>query len=144
MTHEDAGHYAAKHPDGTQSDPVVTAALSQRARDGRITCTAAHEVAATLEVHPSEVGRTTDLLEYRIIECQLGLFGHSPQKRIVKPAETVSEELRTKLEQEAADGNIECASCWEIARELAVEKLTVACACEHMGLKVTRCQLGTF
>ncbi len=144
MTHEDAGHYGAKYPQGTQSDPVVAVALSERARDDRITCTAAHEVATTLKITPSEIGRTTDLLEYRITECQLGLFGHAPQKRTIKPAENVSEELRLRLERDTIDGRIDCASCWTIARELAVEKLTVSCACELMGLKVTRCQLGAF
>lgn len=144
MTHEDAGHYGAKHPDGTLADPNVAAALSERAQDGRIACTAAHEVATTFKIAPCEIGKTTDLLEYRITECQLGLFGHAPEKRTIKPAESVSEQLRVRLERDAVDGRIDCASCWMIAREFAIGKLTVSCACERIGLKVKRCQLGAF
>jgi len=144
MTHEDAGHYGAKHPAGTQSDPAVAAALSERARDSRLTCTAAHEVATTFKIAPCEIGKTMDLLEYRISECQLGLFSHAPEKGTIKPAESVSEELRVRLERGAVDGRIDCASCWKIARELAIGKLTVSCACERMGLKIKGCQLGAF
>jgi hypothetical protein len=101
-------------------------------------------VATIFEIAPSEVGKTADLLEYRIIECQLGLFGHEPDKRIVKPAESVSEELRGRLQQYAGEGRIACMSCWEIAQELGIERLAVSSACELMGLKVKCCQLGAF
>ncbi|MBN1322158.1 MAG: hypothetical protein JXA87_15100 [Thermoleophilia bacterium] len=144
MTHEDAGHYGAKHPAGTSRDPAIAAALEEAAEDGRVTCTAAHEIAAAFKVAPSEVGKTADLLEHRIIRCQMGLFGHEPKKRTVRPAEDVSEELRGQLGRYAADGRITCASCWKIARELGLEKLEVSCACELLGIKVRHCQLGAF
>jgi hypothetical protein len=144
MTHEDAGHYSAKHPAGTLSDPALAAALAERAEDGRITCTAAHDLAETFKVAPSEVGKTADLLEYRIIRCQLGLYGYSPGKRIVKAAEEVSDDLRDRLLGAVTDGRIGCASCWKIAQTLGIEKLAVSAACERLGLKVKRCQLGAF
>lgn len=37
-----------------------------------MTCTAAHETATAFEVAPSEVGKTADLPELRIVECQIG------------------------------------------------------------------------
>jgi len=144
MTHEDAGHYGAKHPAGTVCDPAIAAALEDAAEDGRVACAAAHDIATAFKVAPSEVGKTADLLEYRIVKCQMGLYGHEPEKRTVKPAGTVSEDLRERLGRYAADGRITCASCWKIARELGIEKLTVSCACESLGIKVKHCQLGAF
>lgn len=144
MTHEDEGHYSAKHPHGTSANPALTAALTERAQDGRVSCTAAHELAAAFKVAPAEVGKTADLLELRIVECQMGLFGYSPEKRIVKPADEVSDELRDSLQRYAANGRISCATCWKIADDLGLEKMTVSSACERLVIKVRHCQLGAF
>ena len=144
MPHEYAGHYSKKHPEGTPSDPAISAALKAAAKDGRVTCIAAHEVAGTLAVAPAEVGKTADLLELRVIECQMGLFGYSPEKRIVKPAGQVSDELRRRIEKATVDGRITCAACWKIARDVNLEKMAISAACERMGLKVKDCQIGAF
>lgn len=144
MPHEYAGHYSTKHPEGTPCDPAIAAALKEAAADGRITCVAAHGVAETLKVPPSEVGKAADLLEFRVIDCQMGLFGYSPEKRLVKPAERVSDELRERVQKAVADGRITCAACWKIARELGMEKMAVSSACERLGLKVKNCQIGAF
>ena len=144
MTHEDAGHYAGKHPTGTAPDPAAAAALEVEAGDGRITCAAAFEVADALGVSPSEIGKTLDLLEYRITHCQLGLFGYSPDKKIVKAATEVPEALAEGLERVSSDGRLDCASCWKIAAELGMERMAVSAACEGLGLKIGPCQLGAF
>ncbi|MBN1632248.1 MAG: hypothetical protein JW990_21030 [Thermoleophilia bacterium] len=144
MTHEDEGHYSLKHPDGTTHDPALATALCERAVDGRLTCTVAHGVAEAFKVPPAEVGKTADLLELRIVECQMGLFGYSPEKRTVKAADTVSHELRDQLERLGGDGRISCATCWKIAETLGIEKMAVSSACEALGLKVKHCQLGAF
>lgn len=143
MTQEGAGKYKAKHPTTMEADPVIAAAVAVRQMAGRITCTAAFQVARQLSVAPSVVGKTIDLLDCRIMECQLGLFGYSPKKRIVTPLQQVPDDLRDRL-LGFADGNISCASCWKLAEALQTEKLTVAAACEALGMKVKRCQLGAF
>lgn len=144
MTHEDAGKYSAKHPAGTVVDPTVAAALKVMAADGRITCAAAHGVAGDLEVAPSEIGTAIDLMEYRIIECQLGLFGYAPERKIVKAADAVSDDLRDRLHKAAPDGVISCASCWGIAQALDMARMDVAAACERLDFKIRPCQLGAF
>ena len=144
MTHEYAGKYSAKHAAGTVAAPAISAALEQRADLGRVTCAAAFEVATALGVSAPEVGKTADLLEYRIIRCQLGLFGYEPEKRIVRPADEMSAVLRGRLVGAAFDDKISCARCWEIADELSLEKMAVSAACERLGLKVGPCQLGAF
>ena len=144
MPHEYAGHYSIKHPQGTPPDPAIAAALEAAGGDGRLTCVAAHEVAQRLGVAPAEVGKTADLLELRVVECQMGLFGYAPEKRAVKPAKEISAELRARIEKATVDGRITCAACWKIARDLELAKMTVSCACEAMDLKVKNCQIGAF
>lgn len=144
MTCEHAGNYSTKHPPGSRPDPGIAASLKAEAQDGRISCTLAHEIADDLEVLPAEVGKAADLLEYRIVDCQLGLFGYLPEKKIAKPLEEVPEKLKEQILRRATDGKISCAACWGIAHVLGLDKLTVGSACESLGVKVVRCQLGAF
>ncbi len=144
MTHEFEGKYRAKHPAGTAPNPTIAAAIEEAVQEGSISCAVAHDVAMELEVTPAEVGKTIDLLEYRIIKCQLGLFGYSPQKKIVRPAETVSDGLRERLQNASSKGLIPCLDCWNIAAELGMQRIAVSAACELLGLRVKPCQLGAF
>ena len=144
MTHEDAGHYAAKHPKGVEADPKIVEQLRQKLSENHISCVAAHEIAATLSVSPAQVGMTIDLLEARITKCQLGLFGYSPQKNIVKPAESVSPDLKKAIETNLTDGRISCEPCWEIASQQGLKKIEVSSACETLNIKIKPCQLGAF
>jgi hypothetical protein len=144
MAHEDAGHYAAKHPAGTACSPAVAAALRERAENSRVTCSAAMEVVKEFGVDPSEVGKTLDLLEFRITKCQLGLFGYQPEKKIVQPATDVPADLRARLQAAAAEDSLSCASCWDVADELRIAKMEISAVCEALGLKVRPCQLGAF
>ena len=144
MTHEDAGHYAAKHPPGTTLDPIITAALHAKTVDGQVACRDAHQIAIDLDVTPATVGAAIDLLEKRIAQCQLGLFGYQSPKKILQPAETVSPALAAALQDAAPTGRISCEQCWEIADAFGLERLDLAGACEKQGLKIKPCQLGAF
>ena len=147
MTHEDAGHYSAKHPEGTKLQPELAAAVTEQAADGQISCAAAHQAAKDKQVAPAKIGQTIDLLEYRIIKCQLGLFGYEPEKKVVTPAAKaeISAELQAALEERAdAKGRIACADCWQIADSLSMPRMAVSAACETLDMKVTPCQLGAF
>ncbi|HLA82347.1 MAG TPA: hypothetical protein VJP78_12135 [Thermoleophilia bacterium] len=144
MTRKDELHYSAKHPAGTTYDEQVAAAIKEKAVDGRITCADAFVVVQELSVPPSEVGKTIDLIEYRITRCQLGLFGYSPKKKVVEPAEEAPEGVRGQLNRFSSDGTISCAACWKIADTLGMERMAVSAVCELLGLKVQPCQLGAF
>jgi hypothetical protein len=144
MTHLDAGHYAGKHPPDTQCDARLTARIRQEAAEGTLACAAAHALAAELGISPGEVGVALDLEEIRIIECQLGLFGHAPAKKIVTPAEVVADELAAALGEASGDSRIACAACWAVARRLGLRRMEVAAACETLALKIAPCQLGAF
>jgi hypothetical protein len=144
MTCSQPGKYSLKHPDGTTPDPAIVAALEQVSENGRVRCAVAHDLAAELAVKSAAIGKTMDLLEYRIIKCQMGIFGYEPNKKILKAAEAVSDELRDQLLVAVVEGNIACADCWRIAQTLGIQKIDVAAACESLVFKVRPCQLGAF
>ena len=144
MTHQDAGHYRAKHPTDTKLDPKIAEAIKQKTEDGRITCAAAHKIAGKLNVSPADVGVAIDLLEMRINKCQLGLFGYGAQKNAVKPAQRVSPELEEAIKSSLVNNRISCNSCWEIAERFGIAKIDVSAACEALELKIGPCQLGAF
>ncbi len=144
MAHEDAGHYAAKHPEGTTTDPEVKQKLQQKIEDGKISCAAAHALAVELNVVPEKIGIAIDLMEARIHKCQLGLFGYQPEKCIVKPAATPFPEVETAVNDNLEKGRITCEKCWQIADRLGKKKMDVSSVCESMGIKITKCQLGAF
>ncbi len=144
MAHEDAGHYAKKHPADTVLHPHLAEQVKTQVLDGKISCAEAHNIAQESGVAPIEVGKTIDLLEIRISQCQLGLFGHSPQKRIVAPAATVASELQHAIEEATDSGGLSCSAAWKLAEQFHLSKLDIASACEALKVKISSCQLGTF
>jgi hypothetical protein len=144
MTHHDKGHFAAKHPKGTMLDPTVESAIKQKSRKGTITCAAAHELAESLNLVPLKIGEAIDLMEYRISKCQLGLFGYSPQKKIVTPAPQVPPDLASEIRENLLNGKLPCATAWQLADRRGLSRLALSEACEALGIKVSPCQLGAF
>ena len=144
MAHEDAGHYAAKHPEGTEVDPEIYQQLQKKIVKGKISCAAAHDIAGRLKVAPAQVGIAIDLMEARIHKCQLGLFGYQPEKCIVKPAENPSIEVKSAINAQLVDGRIACRKCWELADKFGVKKMDISSVSEGMGVKINKCQLGAF
>ena len=144
MTHEDRGHYARKHSPDRKARPEIAEAVKNKASNGKISCAAAHKIARDLDVSPAEVGFTVDILEIRIVKCQLGLHGYYPKKRIVEPVETVSEKLKEAVRKSLLEGKLTCASAWKIAKSLEMTKMEVSSACEALKIKISSCQLGAF
>jgi len=144
MTHEDAGHYAAKHPEGTEASPEIKQMLQEKIVDGKISCAAAHAIAAELNVAPKEIGIAIDLMEGRIHKCQMGLFGYQPQKRIVKPAPNPSPDVKAAVKAQIVNERISCKECWKIAVSLEIKKMDVSNVCESLGIKINKCQIGAF
>jgi len=143
MTHHDAGSYAAKHP--TESiDPHIAEAVKAGTVRGEFSCSQAEKVALKMQVAMEKVGATLDLLEIRIARCQLGLFGHEPEGRIVKRAASVSPEMEKAVRQALVDDRLPCAAAWSIAQRFALPRPDVASACEALEIKIKPCQLGAF
>ena len=144
MTHEDAGHYAAKHNEDTQFNERIAAQVKAKAIDGQISCSIAHKIAADLEVAPAEVGINVDFLEVRITKCQLGLFGHSSQRQSPQPALHVDQELQRAIKASLVNGRLPCASAWKIGAKFGLSRMEVAAACDNQEIKICACQLGAF
>ncbi|MCF8082297.1 MAG: hypothetical protein K9M96_04325 [Deltaproteobacteria bacterium] len=137
-------HYGKKHPRDSKGDPEIQKVLRERLNKGELPCAVAFQIASDLKVSPREVGRNADLMEMPLAKCQMGLFGYSPEKKIVKAADTVSDALRTALEQRLENGRLPCTQAWQVAKDLGLRKMAVASACEALDIKIASCQLGAF
>ena len=144
MAQKDRGHYAQKHSLNEKPDQRIAKAVRGKVNSGELSCSTAFKIAQELEASPAEVGLTLDLLEIPVIQCQLGLFGHRPQKRIVKAAEVISTPLEEAIHRNLVKGRLPCPAAWEIAQSLKVSKMAVSMACESLKIKICNFQLGTF
>jgi hypothetical protein len=144
MTHEDKGHFSKKHSSDRKVQEPVHTKVKTKVADGAMACAVAFEVAESLGVPPEEVGFTLDVLEVKVVKCQLGLFGYAPVKRIVKPAERVSPDLEKAIRGALVNGRLPCASAWALAEKRRLKKMEISSACETLGIKIGPCQLGTF
>ena len=144
MTHEAAGHYSQKHAPGAVVDPVIRDALLKSAIRGTLPCAVAFDVAKHLGVAPEDIGRTADLLELRLVKCQLGLFGYGPRKSIVKGAKSVSPVLEKTIREALINDRLPCKRAWEIAKTLGIHKMKIGTACDALEIKIGPCQLGAF
>ncbi len=143
MAHQDKGHYADKHP-GKNIDESISKKISSLADNGSLTCATAHKIAKNLGILPQEIGVQTDLMEFRISQCQLGLFGYSPEKKKIDPEIEVSQTLKDALDRASVERRISCSQCWEIGDTLKIKRLDIGSACEKIGTRIKPCQLGAF
>ncbi len=127
-------------------EPVaeVKSALLESARENRLSCAAAFKAAERLERPPLEIGTAADRLGIDIVKCQLGLFGYSPQKKIVAPAPAVTPEMEAAIGARLIEGRLACRQAWEVAETLGLPRMAVSAACENLGVKIKPCQLGAF
>ena len=122
----------------------IQQAVTARATDKKLGCADAFAISAELNVVPIAVGQTLDRMNYRIIHCQLGLFGHSPQKKAVIADNNIDPNLKTAIESATKNGHLTCLETWNISESLYISKISVSNACEGMGIKIKPCQLGAF
>ncbi|MFW5770750.1 MAG: hypothetical protein ACOCX9_04885 [Spirochaetota bacterium] len=117
----------------------------QNVSDGKeISCKNAFTVIENTGVSPLDVGKLINKMDMKITCCQLGLFGYKPEKKILKPADTVSEQLYSSIMQYVNNGRIICADVWKVADSQLITRLDAASACEKLSLKIKKCQLGAF
>lgn len=118
--------------------------MEKRAANASLPCAVAFDIAAELNAAPHEVGRAVDLMDYRLIKCQLGLFGYGEKGKIVASVADPPEPIRSAIEAAATDGRLPCREAWAIAARFEVPKLRVSGVCEGLGIKIKPCQLGAF
>lgn len=143
MVSEENKQFIEKHGTDAQPDSKIENLISNRGKNSELPCAVAFEIAKELGVSAGEIGKNADLLNFRLIKCQLGLFGYD-QKKIVKPKNNASRDLQDAILQALVDGRLPCEKAWGIASRFKVPKMTVSGACEAMVIKIKPCQLGAF
>ena len=133
-----------KKDPGQQPDPVIAREIRLRIKKEALPCAVAFEISRTLGVEPHAVGLTADSMGVSLSKCQLGLFGYSPNKKIVAPRSPDNEAVSRAIFQWLVNDRLPCVAAWSIAAEFSLSKLAVANACEALGVKIKPCQLGAF
>ena len=144
MAHQDKGKYFKKHPEGTKVREDLKQEILKQVKDNNIACRAAEKIAQKINVSLGEIGVGIDLLNFNIVQCQLGLFGFDSKQKSVGAATSVSPDLETAIRKAMVDNRLSCQSAWEIAERLNIKRLDVCAACENLKIKVKPCQLGAF
>lgn len=136
--------FTQKHGPDAKPDTSIKDQILKLTKNDEIPCTVAFEIADYLQVSPAAVGKTADLINFKLTKCQLGLFGYQPRKKIVQPRNNIKADLKTAITDALDQGRLSCARAWDIASRLGVGKMTVSGGCEAMGIKIKNCQLGAF
>ncbi|HEA65469.1 MAG TPA: hypothetical protein ENI07_01415 [Desulfobacterales bacterium] len=137
-------NFATKHGSEIKLDNAIENEISNRIKEKELPCADAFEIVEKLQVLSGEVGISADLLGVKIIKCQLGLFGYKAGKKVAKPQNSITQDLKHAIENALVDGKLPCERAWSIASRLNVQRLSVSRAGEAMGIKIKSCQLGAF
>lgn len=133
-----------KHGPGAEPDPRIKEEILKYAKANELPCSLAFQIAKDSGLVPAEVGKTADLMNYRIVKCQLGLFGYKPESKIVSAQTDASPELKALVSEAAIKGRLPCKSAWEIAFRFKIPKMSIGAVCEALNIKIKPCQLGAF
>jgi len=144
MKHQKGQKFADKHGVDVQVNERVKEHIMGQTQNNELACAKAFKIADELNVSAAEVGKTADLLNMKLVKCQLGLFGYTPEKKIVKPKAASTIKLESAIQDSLAEGALPCAKAWEIARNFDISKMTVSAVCEQLKIKIKPCQLGAF
>jgi hypothetical protein len=145
--HINQGDYRGKHTKDAKLDERIADEIRKVAKEKTITCAVGSRIAQNLDVSMEEVGVNADLLEIKVQQCQLGLFGYGSTKgkhRIIEPPESVPAELEKAIRDALEKGKLPCLAAWHIADAHRLTKKAVCAAADKLGIKSTRCQLGVF
>ena len=144
MTREQGPKFSEKHAADTQMDPAVKQKIEDKTNNNEISCAVAFQIAEELKATPADVGKGIDLLDIRLVKCQLGLFGYRPGKKAVKPKSPQSRDLEEAIRQALVEKKLSCRAAWDIAHRSNLPKMAVSAACEALNIKIKPCQLGAF
>ena len=130
-------------------DKKLAEAIRGRLRENLLTCTAAFSVAEDEGVDPLVVGQTADAIQVHLSRCQLGLFGYPGHAKGWATARVGENSFPEELEEalRAArdrDGNLSCASAWELAEQFGISRIEVGFISDRLGVRIRQCQLGAF
>jgi hypothetical protein len=144
MSKDKEKKFSDKHKAAEKPNPEIKNKIEKRSKKNKIPCAVAFEIVEDIGVLPAEVGKTIDLMNYELVKCQLGLFGYTPEKKILTLQDTANRDLKNAIQIALVNERLPCVSAWEIAARFQIPKLTVSGIAEAMGFKIKPCQLGAF
>ncbi len=144
MTREQAPKFSEKHGTDPHLDPAVRQKVEEKAKNNEIACAVAFQLVEQLKATPADVGKGIDLLDIRLVKCQLGLFGYGPVKKAVKPKSPQSKDLEEAIRVALVENKLSCRAAWNIAQRFSLPKMAISAACEALKIKIKPCQLGAF
>ncbi len=152
MTINSKKSFAAKHNSDLKPDIIIQQEITKLINNNRLPCKAAFKIAKKLGVSAEQVGKTADIINCRLIGCQLGLFGYKTKnnKAISKNSadDNLPKGLPKNLKKAIADKliheKIRCKDCWDIASRFKISRIAAGRFCNSMNIKITECQLGAF
>lgn len=136
--------FSEKHGTDVKPDSIIKDKICKYGKKDTLSCAVGFEIAKELKISAGEVGITLDLLNFKLIKCQLGLFGYQPKKKIVKSQDSMDKDLKDAIGNALVNGKLPCKSVWNIASRFDVHKMTVSNICEAMNIKISNCQMGAF
>lgn len=144
MKHQKGQSFTDKHEADARVNEFIKEHIIGQIKNNELACAKAFKIADDLKVSAAEVGKTADLLDMKLVKCQLGLFGYTPEKKIVKPKAARDPKLQSAIQDSLVEGTLPCATAWEIARNFDISKMAVSAVCEQLKIKIKPCQLGAF
>lgn len=117
--------------------------LKASTADNSIPCSKVFEICNKYSFFPDLAGFTMDQYNLRITFCQLGLFGY-PEGKKIPVCDNISKTLEDRILSSLEDKKLPCSAAWNIASDMNIRKMDVSSACEKLGIKIGRCQLGAF
>jgi len=121
----------------------IVEVLQSASSDNALSCAKTFEVIREYSFFPDIAGFTMKQYKIKITHCQLGLFGY-PDGKNIGICENVPETLEDKILISLEGEKLPCAAAWNIASEMKIKKMDVTAACEKLGIKINKCQLGAF
>jgi len=136
--------FSDKHGPEATVNNLIKEKVLQNAKNGELACAVAFKIVGEINKPPAEIGKTVDLMDFKLVKCQLGLFGYKPEKKIVKPKTAEDPKLEDAVRAALVDEKLSCHDAWAIAQKYNVSKMAVSAACEALKIKIQPCQLGAF
>ena len=127
----------------TSEKKDITEILKTAAADNKLACAKVFDIVSEHSIFPDIAGFTMNNNQIKITHCQLGLFGYPEGKKIPDCAE-VSEDLENSIYDALENEKLSCGAAWNIASEMNMKKTDITAACEKLGIKINKCQLGAF
>ena len=148
MTINSKKNFTSNHNSNLKPDITIQQEITKLINNDRLPCKAAFKIAEKLGISAEQVGNTADILNYRLIGCQLGLFGYKTKKNKAIPEgstdDNLSKGLKKAITNRLVNKKLKCKDCWDIASRFKISRITAGRLCNSMNIKITECQLGAF